>query len=90
MATVNPENADNQTVTWSSSNEVVATVVDGLVTAIAEGTAVITAEAGGKTATCTVTVTPADKTNSGTIDDLKEEETYDLLPNTEPDSEESE
>lgn len=56
VATVNPSNADNPTVTWSSSNEVVATVVDGLVTAIAEGTAVITAQAGEKSATCTVTV----------------------------------
>ena len=63
---------------------------NGKVTAVAEGTAVITAESGWKTATCTVTVTPADKTNSGTIDDLKEEDTYESLPDTDPNPEESE
>ena len=89
VATVNPTGADNATVTWTSSNNGVATVgSNGKVTAIAEGTAVITAEAGGKTATCTVTVTPADKTNSGTIDDLGGEATYDSLPDPEPDPEE--
>ena len=89
IATVNPTEADNATVAWTSSNIGVATVgSNGKVTAIAEGTAIITAEAGGKTATCTVTVTPADKTNSGTIDDLKEEETYDNFPDPEPDPEE--
>ena len=55
-ATVNPEDADDPTVTWTSSNWAVASVVEGVVTAIAEGTAVITAQAGDQTATCTVTV----------------------------------
>ncbi|MBQ9363643.1 MAG: hypothetical protein IJT97_09545, partial [Bacteroidaceae bacterium] len=44
------------TVTWSSSDERVATVVSGFVTAVADGTAIITAAVGGSTATCTVTV----------------------------------
>ncbi len=45
-ATVNPSNADDKTLTWSSSNEAVATVdADGKVTAIKEGVAEITAEA---------------------------------------------
>lgn len=45
-ATVLPENADDKTVTWSSSNENAATVdADGLVTITAPGTAVITATA---------------------------------------------
>lgn len=45
------------TVTWSSNNENVATVDGrGNVTAGGKGSAVITAEAGGKTATCSVTV----------------------------------
>ncbi|MDE7227981.1 MAG: Ig-like domain-containing protein [Treponemataceae bacterium] len=58
-ATVTPDNADNKTVTWSSSDLAVATVgEDGTVTARAEGTATITALAGGKTATCAVTVKP--------------------------------
>ena len=57
-ATVLPENAGNKTVLWSSSDESVATVTDGLVVGIAEGVAVITAktEDGGFEATCTVTV----------------------------------
>ncbi|MDE6050020.1 MAG: Ig-like domain-containing protein [Paramuribaculum sp.] len=57
-AIITPENATDKTVTWSSSNEAVATVsATGLVTAIKAGTATITAStANGLTATCTVTV----------------------------------
>ena len=56
VATVSPDNATNKTVTWESSNTEVATVVDGVVTAVANGKATITAKAGEKTATCEVTV----------------------------------
>ena len=38
-ATVEPDNATNQNVTWSSDNESVATVDNGVVTAVAAGTA---------------------------------------------------
>ena len=56
-ATVTPSNADDKTVKWSSSNNVIAMVDNnGTVSAHAEGTATITAQAGDKTATCTVTV----------------------------------
>ena len=55
-ATVNPSNATNKTVSWSSSNPSVATVSGGKVTAVATGSATITATAGGKSATCPVTV----------------------------------
>ena len=55
-ATVSPSNATSKTVTWSSSNQAVATVNNGTVTAVGEGTATITATAGGKTGTCQVTV----------------------------------
>ena len=45
-ATVMPENANDNTVTWSSSNESVAMVdANGLVTIVTPGTAVITATA---------------------------------------------
>jgi uncharacterized protein YjdB len=59
IATVNPNNAADKTVTWSSSNTAVATVSSsGVVTAIAAGTATITARTvNGLTATCVVTVT---------------------------------
>lgn len=57
LATVLPENATDQMVLWSSSDEKVATVNDGIVTPVAEGKAIITATAGGFSATCSVTVT---------------------------------
>lgn len=58
IATIKPENATNKNVIWSSSNEEIATVEDGVVSAIKEGEATITAktEDGGKTATCSVKV----------------------------------
>lgn len=57
-ATVSPENAFNKSVTWSSSNTAVATVNEsGLVKALKNGTAVITAKtSNGLTAQCSVTV----------------------------------
>ncbi|NLY42857.1 MAG: hypothetical protein GX066_02575 [Clostridiaceae bacterium] len=58
-AIVEPANATNKKVTWSSDNEEVATVNgNGVVTARKEGTAVITVttEDGGFTDTCTITV----------------------------------
>lgn len=55
--TVTPANATNADVDWESSDLSVATVDGaGIVHAVADGTATITAKAGGKTATCTVTV----------------------------------
>lgn len=56
-ATVTPDNAKDKTVSWSSSNPAVATVSGGVVTAVKEGTASITASTvNGKTAVCSVTV----------------------------------
>ncbi len=63
VSNVSPSDAVDKTVTWSSSNSSFASVnATGVVTAVAEGTATITATANdgsGKTATCSVTVYPA-------------------------------
>ena len=59
-ATIEPDNATNKNVTWSSNNEAVATVDNGKVTAVKEGTATITVTAqdgSGVSASCSVTVT---------------------------------
>ena len=72
-ATVTPEDATNKKVRWSSDNEAVATVSeDGVVTAVAGGTAVITATThdGFFTASCTVTVNAPDAPPSITTDTL--------------------
>lgn len=58
-ATALPENAANKNVTWSSSNEDVATVRNGLVVAYDYGKAIITCEAAdgsGVKATCVVSI----------------------------------
>jgi hypothetical protein len=61
-ATVKP---DDKTVVWATSDSTKVTVTnDGIVTAIATGSATVTATAGGKYATCKVTVID----NSGGID----------------------
>ena len=57
QVSISPSNATDKTVLWGSSKQSVATVTDsGRVTAISEGSSTITATAGGKSATCQVTV----------------------------------
>ena len=58
--TVAPATATDMTVTWTTSDASVATVTDGVVTAVGAGTATITVTTtdGSKTATCAVTVNP--------------------------------
>lgn len=56
-ATVTPTDADVKSIAWTSSDTSVATVSqEGLVTAVAEGTATVTVTVDGFTASCSVTV----------------------------------
>lgn len=60
-ATIEPGNASNQNVLWSSDNETVATVENGTVSGVSKGTATIgvMTEDGGYSAVCNVTVNEA-------------------------------
>ncbi len=58
-ATITPSNATDQSITWTSSDESVATVENGVVTGVAAGSTTITATAGGLSATCEITVNQA-------------------------------
>ena len=72
-ANVLPENADNRNVEWTTSNKAVATVKSGTVTAVGEGTAVITATAtdgSGVSAKCTVTVGDSGPTPIDQLDNI--------------------
>ena len=70
-AKVNPDYASEKTVSWSSSDNTIATVSSsGVVKALKEGNVNITATAGGKSATCVVTVLSVNKvTDLSTIHD---------------------
>ena len=80
-ATITPSNATNKSLIWKSDNEKVATVSNGVIKGISEGTATITVttEDGNYSDTCKVTVTKKETTDS------PDEETPD---NQKPDTEE--
>ncbi len=86
-ATVKPDDATDKNVTWTSSDESVAKVVNGKVTAVKSGKATITAKCGGKTAECAVIVTVP--TGSVTLDktslSLAVGETVQLTATVKPD-----
>ena len=62
-AAAQPENTTD-TLTWTTRNEAVATVADGVVTAVGAGSTVITAACGSVKAECAVTVTASPLTVS--------------------------
>lgn len=71
-AAITPEDATNKNVTWSSSNEAVATVSDGVVTGLSAGSTdiTVTTEDGEFTATCSVQViTPVYSSLEGLVAD---------------------
>jgi len=92
IATVKPDNATDKTVTWSTSDASIASVDDsGKVTAVKEGTATITAKAGEKSATCTVTVSKneivvTEVTLNKTELTLKEGDSETLVATVKPDN----
>ena len=55
-STIKPANATNKKIIWTSSNPEVATVEDGVVTGITEGTTTITADASGEKSTIEILV----------------------------------
>ena len=80
-ATVTPSNATSKKVTWKSDKKSVATVSSkGVVTAKKTGTAKITATAGGKKATCKITVkkAPSKLTLNARKKTVKKGKTYQL------------
>ena len=81
VANISPVNASDKTVVWSSSDSQVVSVDNtGKVTALKEGTANISAEAGGKKATCAVTVlwAPEGAVNLGIVMTRKDGTKYNL------------
>lgn len=65
---IEPTDAMDKNVEWKSSDEKVATVKDGLVTAVAAGEAIITVTSGGKSDSCKVTVKAQDSSGGASSD----------------------
>ena len=87
IATISPEDAKGRTLTWESSNANVASVKNGKITAVGEGSATITAKSGKVQAKCTVTVNPAEVTAitlSQSSVTLTQGKTYNLIATISP------
>ena len=80
-AKVSPSNATNKTVTWSSSNNNIATVSNGKITGKSAGTVTITATAGGKSASVEVVVSNSSGGTTCTYGDTTYNPSYVLSVN---------
>lgn len=79
VATVLPENATYKDVTWTSSDETIATVDNnGLVTTRNTGNVVITATSGDKVATCSIVIVGEDPLLTETRLDMQKGETKEI------------
>lgn len=88
-AVVNPVDADDTSVTWSSSDETIATVENGVVTAVSGGSAQIIVKTtdGGFEDVCTVhVIVPVDSvTLNESLINLSKDETFTLVATVSPD-----
>lgn len=62
---VTPEDAEDKTIEWKSSDNKIATVENGLVKAVAEGETTVTATTNGKSDSCKIIVKAQEESTSG-------------------------
>lgn len=96
LVTIDPPDAHDRTVTWSSSPEgIVSVAQDGTVMALQDGRATVTASCGGKTDSCSVTAVQmnyysvtnnlTNVTNSNSASSVLEGESYSATLSVTPD-----
>ena len=86
-ATVMPDNTTDKTLVWSSSDETVATVVDGVVTAVGVGSCDITVSCQGVSDVCHIVVNPRQEytiTLDKEVVSVRVNESAELVPVVEP------